>query len=136
MPLEEGSSKATIAQNIGTEIKAGKDPKQAAAIAYSKARGDDMTTEEKVDEVCRRADAIAARFDAIVFEQPAQSVKRDYKAADLKALNDVMTSGFPEPSANDPKRRMPAQQAAQKDAAKADGPFDVTAPSASSGVRG
>lgn len=40
MPLEPGSSKATISHNIGVEINAGKPPKQAAAIAYSKARGD------------------------------------------------------------------------------------------------
>jgi hypothetical protein len=37
MPLKEGSSKETISENIATEIKAGKDPKQAAAIAYAKA---------------------------------------------------------------------------------------------------
>jgi hypothetical protein len=41
MPLKSGSSKETISSNIGTEINAGKDPKQAAAIAYSKARGDE-----------------------------------------------------------------------------------------------
>lgn len=38
--LEAGSSQAAISKNIATEINAGKDPKQAAAIAYSKARGD------------------------------------------------------------------------------------------------
>ena len=37
MPLKEGSSQETISRNIETEINAGKDPKQAAAIAYSKA---------------------------------------------------------------------------------------------------
>jgi uncharacterized protein len=40
MPLKEGSGRETISANIETEIHAGKDPKQAAAIAYSKARGD------------------------------------------------------------------------------------------------
>ena len=35
MPLKKGSSKATIAKNIKTEVKAGKPVKQAAAIAYS-----------------------------------------------------------------------------------------------------
>jgi hypothetical protein len=35
MPLKKGSSKADISSNIGTEIKAGKKPSQAAAIAYS-----------------------------------------------------------------------------------------------------
>jgi len=38
MPLEKGSSQKTISHNIETEINAGKDPKQAAAIAYSVAK--------------------------------------------------------------------------------------------------
>ena len=38
MPLKEGSSKETISENIAELIKAGHDPKQAAAIAYRKAR--------------------------------------------------------------------------------------------------
>ncbi len=38
MPLVAGHSKAAIAANIATEIRAGKDPKQAAAIAYDQAR--------------------------------------------------------------------------------------------------
>jgi hypothetical protein len=41
MPLKKGSSKATIAQNIRTEVKSGKPVKQAAAIAYSVARKSD-----------------------------------------------------------------------------------------------
>lgn len=37
MPLKSGSSKKVISQNIRTEVKHGTPPKQAAAIAYSKA---------------------------------------------------------------------------------------------------
>lgn len=35
--LKSGSSKKAISENIRTEIRSGKDPKQAIAIAYSKA---------------------------------------------------------------------------------------------------
>lgn len=38
MPLKSGKSQATLSKNIATEINAGKKPKQAAAIAYSKRR--------------------------------------------------------------------------------------------------
>lgn len=39
--LEQSSSKEAFKKNIATEIKAGKDPKQAAAIAYSIQRAND-----------------------------------------------------------------------------------------------
>jgi hypothetical protein len=35
MPLEKGKSKKSFKHNVETEIKAGKPPKQAVAIAYS-----------------------------------------------------------------------------------------------------
>jgi hypothetical protein len=38
MPLIKGCSKASISKNIRTEIKHGKKPKQAVAIALSVAR--------------------------------------------------------------------------------------------------
>ena len=38
MPLKKGSSKKVLQQNIKTEIRAGKKPAQAEAIAYSEAR--------------------------------------------------------------------------------------------------
>jgi hypothetical protein len=37
MPLKKGKSKSVIKSNIATEIRAGKKPSQAAAIAYSNA---------------------------------------------------------------------------------------------------
>ena len=37
MPLKPGNDKKTIQENIRTEIQAGKNPKQASAIVYSKA---------------------------------------------------------------------------------------------------
>lgn len=43
MPLESGSSQSAISHNIATEVKAGHPVKQAAAIAYSEARGDAET---------------------------------------------------------------------------------------------
>ena len=47
MPLKRGSSKATIAQNIRTEIHAGKPQKQAVAIALSTARRSTKQTSRK-----------------------------------------------------------------------------------------
>ena len=35
MPLVKSSSKKAVSKNIATEIRAGKPPRQAAAIAYS-----------------------------------------------------------------------------------------------------
>jgi hypothetical protein len=39
MPLAPGKSKKVIQENTRQEIEAGKDPKQAYAIALSKAKG-------------------------------------------------------------------------------------------------
>jgi len=62
MPLEYGSSREAISSNIATEIKAGKPPKQAEAIAYSvagKSRSDAIEAIEKgVADLARRMDAL------------------------------------------------------------------------------
>lgn len=49
MPLDRGSSKQAISNNIATEVKSGKDPKQAAAIAYSVAGQDDADSARQPD---------------------------------------------------------------------------------------
>lgn len=41
MPLEQSGSKEALSKNIATEVSAGKDPKQASAIAYSVQRAND-----------------------------------------------------------------------------------------------
>jgi hypothetical protein len=73
MPLESGKSQSAFEQNIKTEIAAGKDQKQAVAIAYAKKRGDavakiaDATGRlvDVVSDVSRRMDAmVAKRADA------------------------------------------------------------------------
>lgn len=51
MPLQTGSSRDVISANIATEIRAGKDPKQAAAIAYSKARSDGLVRSDDAPTV-------------------------------------------------------------------------------------
>lgn len=62
MPLDKGSSKATISHNIETEIKAGKPPKQAAAIAYSEAgKGRDVAHDCAMTHDAIRAAARKAR---------------------------------------------------------------------------
>ena len=48
--LVKGGSRADISKNIATEIKAGKDPKQAAAIAYSVAGKDSCATLKSITE--------------------------------------------------------------------------------------
>jgi hypothetical protein len=58
MPLQSGSSRQAVSANIATEINAGKPPKQAEAIAYSKARGD------AVQAMCDSVDQMRAACDA------------------------------------------------------------------------
>ena len=63
MPLESGASRAAVSHNIATEIRAGKPPKQAEAIAFSKARGDSVAA--RVDAMVAATDALVKRLDAV-----------------------------------------------------------------------
>lgn len=60
--LVSGSSKADISKNIATEIRSGKDPKQAAAIAYSVAAKDAQPA----------LDALMSKWEAIKGVIPTQ----------------------------------------------------------------
>jgi hypothetical protein len=61
MPLNEGKSDKARSENIATEIRAGKDPKQAEAIAYSVQR----QAHDAVDPLtalCEIADRLCAVY--------------------------------------------------------------------------
>ncbi len=47
MPLKSGKSKKVFEQNIKTEVKAGKKPDQAVAIAYAMKRDSDDKRKKK-----------------------------------------------------------------------------------------
>lgn len=49
MPLQPGSGRAAISQNVGTEVAAGKPQKQAVAIALAEARRTDRVSPVAVD---------------------------------------------------------------------------------------
>lgn len=55
MPLSEGTSNAARQENIKREIEAGKSPKQAAAIAYSKQR-ENIASKASDSDVCALLD--------------------------------------------------------------------------------
>jgi len=57
MPLKQGTSDKTRSENIATEIRSGKDPDQAAAIAYDvQRRNKSINTEEcKAEEIRKDA---------------------------------------------------------------------------------
>lgn len=51
MPLEKGKSEAVKSHNIAVEIKAGKKPAQAEAIAYHKAGEDRASAYDRLPQV-------------------------------------------------------------------------------------
>lgn len=80
MPLQKGSSREAISSNIATEINAGKPPKQAEAIAFSKARGD--SSPGAVDAMCDSVDKMRAACDGFKIPMPTDPKERaEYEAA-------------------------------------------------------
>jgi hypothetical protein len=73
MPLQSGSSQATISKNIATEIRAGKPRDQAAAIAYSKAG------EKKADMTPDKFDKLKSLLSTFLTEE---SKEPEHKKAD------------------------------------------------------
>jgi hypothetical protein len=103
MPLEKAPEGSPgFSRNIKTEIAAGKPQKQAVAIAYNKARGDDGlrlpsmipksnfanisddtkdshlsdTEEEQFKAACDRADSISHRLDQLERRDAVRSITR------------------------------------------------------------
>ena len=60
MPLQSGSSREAISENIAELRRSSYPPKQAEAIAYSKARGD------AVQAMCDSIGQMKAACDAVV----------------------------------------------------------------------
>lgn len=72
MPLNHGKSDEARSENIATEIRAGKDPKQAAAIAYSEQRNArDASPMSTLPEVCTQAESVERSRK--LWEQPGGS---------------------------------------------------------------
>jgi hypothetical protein len=94
MPLKSGSSQETISSNIATEIRAGKPKEQAAAIAYSKARGDTMS---KMDEIISKTDALVKRMDAFTARRRLRQDAVRKQMADARiAMNQRKVDAFEE----------------------------------------
>jgi hypothetical protein len=62
MPLIEGKSDKARSENIATEIKAGKDPKQAAAIGYAVQRKNAHDAADPLLEACEQLRAMCEKY--------------------------------------------------------------------------
>jgi 8-oxo-dGTP pyrophosphatase MutT (NUDIX family) len=114
MPLEHGSSREAISANIATEIRAGKDPKQAEAIAYSEA-GKSRSDAEKATTNCAgilfRAPGplylLVKRSDTGEWEQPGGHAEGDETPEDAAIRECIEEIGGCPDGARWPARRNP-----------------------------
>lgn len=89
VPLSEGKSQDTISKNIGQLISENYPPKQAAAIAYSKARGD---TNDALNKCAAALDSVAKRIDSLLIrqrtghEKSRHDARNDAASSELKEL--------------------------------------------------
>ena len=115
MPLAPGSSQTTISRNIATEIRAGKPRDQAAAIAYSKARGDAFVPNPPKD----RHEAAGLDWKMMGYNRAnaiARAEKMGYDAEQTKRFLKGFDSANPRSDAN--SRRMDSVLAACDSLAK------------------
>lgn len=84
MPLEKGSSQATISKNIATEIRAGKPPKQAEAIAYNVAGKSRNDGEAAADMSPEGWDELADRLEEWIEEERDEP---EHERADASATD-------------------------------------------------
>ena len=82
MPLENAPvGSAGFSTNEATEIRAGKPPAQAAAIAYSKARGDSSSA---FDKLFAAADALYAKAAAVRNDSDCEADAEDSETLKLR----------------------------------------------------
>ena len=79
MPLSSGKSPAAFRKNVATEVRAGKPPKQATAIAYAKQReAKRMDKQDKHSKTLAKCDKALRRLDARLDAMEA-SCRKDAK---------------------------------------------------------
>lgn len=86
MPLIQSAAKSAFSENVSREVNAGKPQKQAVAIAYSVKRKNDMSDQEKLDQIVSQTDALTKRMDAFMARR---AIKRD---ADRRKMADARTA--------------------------------------------
>jgi hypothetical protein len=94
MPLEQSASKQALQQNIKTEIEAGKDPKQAAAIAYATQRANDFTPGTPKAKLSGPEDPVTPSHpipDAVGRAAYEQTIPNEYSPSIVECVPEFVT---------------------------------------------